>query len=244
MKNEITDLLSRPNVVAVIADWEDYLVAKQAPVGSIDIVEFRADKYPYDIEHERSRAVFDLGLPIIFTPRDASERGGRADWTLTDRASLYHRAMRYPKVVLIDVELVLASRYIGIIQAAHKRELGVVLSSHDFVKTPSIAEVINWARACRRLDGDVLKMAFTANDDTDRIIAQEAPRTLRRLNFPFKVAGMLMGEGSESQRYADARDGSPLIYTWLSSRIPGQPQAIKAKQEFEAYCQSHLQINA
>jgi len=232
MKKEYVELLKKTNVVGVVTQYEDLFAAQSAPLGSVDALEMRLDKWPFPFGHPHTRNLIALGMPLIITPRDERECGMKKDWTVRDRTDLFFKYM--PHATFIDVEASTAESLGHIIKHAHQMGVWVIISYHNFTEMPSYAEIICQAEACRRFGGDVLKIAVNAQDYGDLSELYDAVNTITvtmKDKFPFKVSVMAMGRLGGVSRFVDALMGGPLVYGCFSkATVTGQPKAIEVKK--------------
>lgn len=228
MKTKYEVLLTGSNVIGVVTRFEDIFEAQCAPLGALDGLELRADMWPFSLEHKNTKALIDLRKPLIITPRDASEGGMRKDWTLADRIAQYRLYMPY--AAFIDVEASKAAELKEVIAEAKEQGVGVIISYHNFIETPSYAEIIIQGERCAMAGGDVLKMAVNIQTLGDVAELADAVSTLG-INSPFKIVVM----GTEAPlgkiyRILDLAVGGPFAYGWLSKPLgSGQLKAVRIK---------------
>ena len=234
MKTKYDLTLGRCSVVGVINGPEDLNYAFTLQVipdqgtGPIDMLEIRADKVEAPFTSDKFLRLKRLNRPFIYTPRDASEGGGRPDWSIKDRRRLYLEAL--PHVALIDVEASKLNELKEVIVEAKRQGVGVIISSHNFNETPTYAQMIALAERCAMFGGDILKLAVNIRDIGDVSELTDAVYTIRQ-NYPFKVSSM----GTEAPfgsyyRMIDAHAGSPLVYGYLVKQASsGQIKASRIK---------------
>ena len=236
MKTEYAELLKKTNVVGVVASDVDLNHAYTLPVPphqgafTIDMLEIRLDKVDItDPKDSSFRRLLALNKPLILTPRDASQHGGRLDWTIKDRRRLYLAFM--PFVAMIDVEASMLGELKEIIVEAKRQGAVVIVSHHDFEGIPTYAEMIALAVRCKMFGGDILKFAVNIRDTGDLSEITDAVTTIRS-DYPFKVTSMgTEGQLGQYYRMIDALSGSPLIYGYLVKQASsGQIKASRIKQ--------------
>ena len=229
-----TGLLERNNVVGVINSPDDLNYAFTLQIipdqgtGAIDMLEIRADKVEVSFTSDTFLRLKRLNRPFIFTPRDASEGGGRPDWSTKDRRKLYLDAL--PHVALIDVEVSKLNELKEIIVEAKRQGVGVIASAHNFKETPTYAQMIALAERCAMFGGDVLKLAVHIRDVGDLSELTDAVDTIRR-DYPFKMSSMGTEQPfGDHYRLMDAHAGSPLTYGYLAQQASsGQIKASRIK---------------
>lgn len=235
MKTEYAEMLEKPNVIGVVTRPEDVSVARMSSPDQIDGFEIRLDHWLYSIQSKHTQALINLGRPLIVTPRDQSEGGVRQDWTIGDRMKLYREWLPY--ATFIDIEVAEAGKYAEIINRARDIGVGIILSHHNLMRASSMHTLTNAANDCNRLRGNVFKIAMRVVSEQDADLLDMAARTIRLAwGHSFKLSAMPIGEEWADLRFRDAAYGGPFIYCGLSTKMPGQPWAVKAKRELETYC--------
>jgi 3-dehydroquinate dehydratase-1 len=119
----------------------------------------------------------------------------------------------------VDVELRSSGALAPVIAAAHQCGRTVILSHHDFVKTPSLPSLRRLAARAAAEGADVFKVAAQLRNPADlRVLIefQSGPN-------PVPVAAMGMGSAGRFSRIVLAGFGAPLCYGWLGKpQVPGQ----------------------
>ncbi len=219
-------------------DFEEFVLA--ASTARLDDVE-RAKEYADAVEYRLDIAetgVDALGseypLPLLVTNRIESE-GGNAPAT-AERLELLCRAVEQPAVEAVDVELSSLTTGAGerVVEHARKHDVAVVVSTHDFERTPSreaLRELLSRASQW----GDVAKVAVTAatvDDVLDLLtVTHEATRAGQT------VATMAMGEAGRHSRIISPLYGSRLGYAPLdheNATAPGQYDLKTFRQLYES----------
>jgi 3-dehydroquinate dehydratase-1 len=132
-----------------------------------DVIEARIDLFerrsPAHVEETLGK-LRRYGHPIIATIRTATE-GGRWQGSDTERERLF--GVTLPFVQAVDVEL--SSRAIRqrVVEAAHAAGRRVIVSSHDFKRTPAAAVLVRRMDEARRAGADLVKLAAHARDASD-----------------------------------------------------------------------------
>jgi 3-dehydroquinate dehydratase-1 len=155
------------------------------------------------------------GTPVLVTIRLAVE-GGR--WTRPDaeRTPLFRAALDVASWIDVEARSPLAPT---LATTAHAAGRTVVVSHHDFARTPPLAELERIVDGCRAAGADVAKLATTVVAPGDREALFEL---LRRRAPGLCVIGM--GADSEELRTLLPARGSRLAYAYLDApTAPGQP---------------------
>ena len=106
-------------------------------------------------------------IPILATFRSKKE-GGEKQLATADYITLNKMIIETAMIDLIDVELFTGEEFVReLVVAAHHRGIKVVMSNHDFFKTPDKEEIIN--RLCRmqEMGADLPKIAVMPQNTDD-----------------------------------------------------------------------------
>lgn len=152
----------------------------------MDIAELRidlfADRSPQAVLAEDDRF---RNVPVLATIRSAAE-GGQWDGTDSERYALYEAVLAH--VAAVDVELSSTAIVPDVIAAAHDRERCVVVSFHDFERTPAASALDNIANRAHGAGADIVKIAATCNTPGD--LRTLAEYTLRHRDKGLVTIGM------------------------------------------------------
>ena len=208
-----------PRVVGTISQ-ADTLARLGAGMERVcDIVEIRLDLIGSNVAQwlEHAKAIEAQGFPVIVTIRLAHEGG---QWTQPDEARLplFEAALQHLSAA--DIELCSPSlEKVSALARRHQRAL--IVSYHDFAKTPSVDELRQVMRKAAN-SGTVIKIATLTQTEED-------VATLRELftetcSVPMCLLGMgLLGSRTRTEF---PRLGSCLTYGYLDAPVaPGQVSA-------------------
>ena len=167
----------RPKIIVPIAATTsgDALAAagRLAAEDALDLIEFRVDYLDIALDTTRlarlTRDVAEVapGKPILVTFRTKAE-GGATEISDRAYADFYTAVLREGRADLIDVELMRDEGIVrGIVEAAHRAGVGVVMSNHDFAATAPTEELVARMRRMHELDADILKIATMPTDAGD-----------------------------------------------------------------------------
>jgi 3-dehydroquinate dehydratase I len=206
----------RPRVVAVIASRADLhraLRMRRPP----DLFELRLDCLAGCANHLEN-VLSNLSAPLIITARHPRE-GGAGKLSLRQRRALLTRFLTHADY--LDVELCSASALRPVLVFAKKKNVGRIISFHNFKSTPTARLLAAKARKAKAHGADIFKVA--TRTDTP----MELGRLLdfmknSRVNVPLAVMGI--GKLGAISRVLLARAGSVLIYASLGAAtdIEGQ----------------------
>ena len=199
--------------------------ARRAAREGADLLEIRADIFPGRVLNDKIlsellRATRRAAKrPILLTVRSRSE-GGKWPFSEIRRAKLLRALM--PFVVGVDVEG--GARIApGVLREARRLGKWVVLSHHDFKKTPSNQALEALAGRFSRSGAQILKVAAMPrkSSDVDRLMGFCSGLTGRR-------AFIAMGPLGRETRLEPRRWGSCL--TFASVGRPGAPGQLGVKE--------------
>ncbi|GAA0661072.1 type I 3-dehydroquinate dehydratase [Natronoarchaeum mannanilyticum] len=183
-----------------------------------DAVEFRMDLADDPIEALES---YDGELPILATNRAEWEGGEASD---RGRLDALDEAAKLDAVEAIDLELdsVRTDKGQQVAAAARDRDVSVVVSAHDFERTPSPADLRKVLEEAAAF-GDVGKLAVTAHSREDVLVLLAATQEFDARGE--RVATMAMGEAGRHSRAVAPLYGSRIGYAPVDpedATAPGQ----------------------
>ena len=221
---------------------EDIIREAQSCTGiPADIVEWRADWFEGVEEIDQVTEVLAgirgiLGdTPLLFTFRTAREGGVRKMDTHT-YTELNKAAAATGMADLIDVELFTGDAIVqDLISSIHANHAKVVVSNHDFGKTPSQSDIVYRLRRMQDMGADISKIAVMpqsrrdvitllaateemASDYADRPIITMSMSGLGSISrFSCEVFGSCMTFGSGSMASAPGQIETEELYGVLAS---------------------------
>lgn len=140
---------------------------------SFDIVEWRVDFFEEisDMIAIKEMLMDIDGIlvdkPILFTFRSSLEGGQK--WIPADQYSdLIYTAIGTGLVDLADVELFLGDKFVeNLIMQVHRLGAKVIVSNHDFVKTPSKEKIVDRLKNMEYIGADIAKIAVMPKTKKD-----------------------------------------------------------------------------
>ncbi len=226
-KNHATNLAPydrglKPRIVAVV----DSLIPTPGLIAlkrkGIDLLEIRVDlidtvlesllQYLRDIETQ-------VGLPLIGTVRENPK-------TALLRPLLFRTIM--PLVQGVDIELGCAIMD-NVVAEAHRLGKTVIVSEHDFEKTPSDTVLQSIVDRAMAGGADIVKIATMALTEDD---------ARRLLDFtkacPVPIAAFAMGERGAFSRVVAGEYGSLFTYGYITTAVaPGQLSAVELAEKIK-----------
>ena len=195
----------------------------------LDLVEWRVDHYVdvLDIEKVKEtlvelREVLE-NTPILFTFRSLKE-GGEKEVSTEFYAKLNKEVSLTKNADLIDVELFTGDEIVReIVECAHNNEVKVVMSNHDFFKTPSKEEIVNRLCKMQELEADLPKIAVMPQSTTDVLTLLCATDEMVTKHAKTPIITMSMAGLGVISRLAGEIFGSALTFgSAKEASAPGQ----------------------
>ena len=194
-----------------------------------DLVEWRVDWF------ENSTSSIDLlsvltGLrniledtPLLFTFRTSAE-GGETEIDKETYFKVNLNAIETGLIDLIDVELFMGEDLATqIIDAAHSRNIKVVISNHDFERTPAKKEIITRLQRMQNLGADICKIAVMPLDKNDVLTLLNATEEMNDTYASVPIVTMSMGKLGVLSRICGEFFGSAITFgTAGNESAPGQ----------------------
>jgi 3-dehydroquinate dehydratase I len=185
-----------------------------------DLVEARVDLFAEQNLDGCAQACAQLeasGTPVIVTIRTTAQ-GGRAALSDDDRLGRFLGALAIASWADIESDATIVADIAALVGARPDGQL--IVSHHDFARTPPLATLLGIVDTCRRAPGAIAKIATAIATDADRdtlfqLLAQRPGRTT--------VIGM---GASDDLRIELSARGSLLAYGYLETpTAPGQLSA-------------------
>lgn len=197
-----------------------------------DVVEWRADYYGQVSQPAQAidilgklREILDKQL-LLFTFRTAKE-GGRTALSSYDYLELNQKAAESGLPDLIDIEYFSGSERVeAFVRFAHRNHCHVIVSSHDFEKTPSAAAMTSLLFAMQKTKADLVKLAVMPKNKQDVLALLEATEAASS-SGSCPVITMSMGKDGLISRLAGETFGSVMTFgCYQAASAPGQPDAL------------------
>ena len=155
----------------VLATSGDTRSLAKAAAAGVDILEFRVDQlrepHPAKITQE-VRRLKRYGLPIVGTVRSPDE-GGAGNLSNAQRIAFYTAISSM--VDAVDIELASVHALADALAVARQNNNSIILSYHNFTKTPTSSHLEDLLDRARDNGADVIKIAAYASgaDDVVRL---------------------------------------------------------------------------
>lgn len=228
--------------VPIVGETEDELIHELDLIKNVDcdIVEWRVDFFKYvkniDIVINTLHKIKNIleNRPMIFTFRSIKE-GGNVEVSTEFYENLNRIMLGTGLLDIIDVELSNDENYIKeVINIAHENSTKVIISNHDFYKTPEREEILN--RLCREqsLGADICKVAVMPKSRHDVLTLLEATCQMKEEYAKVPVVTMSMGGFGVVSRLCGEVFGSDITFGSVEkASAPGQIPADKLHEILE-----------
>lgn len=194
-----------------------------------DLIEWRVDFF--ENIHDVARVVESAqalrmtagSIPIIFTRR-APHEGGEAPAIAEEAVvALYEAVCASGAVDIIDYELSQSAEHRARLRTASRAHgVALILSHHDFQRTPAVADLIEKMRAAEHGGADIAKVAVMPQTPGDVLLLLEATlKASEKVGIP--LITMSMGAAGAITRLCGWQYGSAMTFAVGSGRsAPGQ----------------------
>ena len=203
--------------------------AKQLKTIKFDVVEWRVDYYK---NVEDVNAVKNIlkklrlilpDTPILFTFRTKKE-GGEKDITVEYYIKLNCEICKTKQIDLVDVELFTGNNFVSeIVEIAHTNGVRVIMSNHDFFKTPPKEEIVSRLIKMMELKADIPKIAVMPENEVDVLILLDATNEMKQRYSDQPIITMSMSKVGVISRICGEIFGSVLTFgAAKKASAPGQ----------------------
>ncbi|MCU4415100.1 type I 3-dehydroquinate dehydratase [Acinetobacter sp. WU_MDCI_Axc73] len=195
----------------------------------IDLLEFASDtKQVIALGQELNQILKDK--PLLATIRTSNE-GGKLKVTDQEYEKIYSEYLKKPFMQLLDIEMFRDPTTVAkLTKLAHQKKVLVVMSNHDFDKTPSEQEIVSRLLKQDQMGADILKIAVMPKSKQDVFTLMNA--TLKVSEQSKKpLLTMSMGRLGTISRIATANMGGSLSFGMIGeASAPGQIDVTALKQ--------------
>lgn len=194
----------------------------------VDVIEFRADFFDkcFDTEYtiEAIKEVNNIiSVPIIYTFRTGKE-GGEKEISSDNYVNLIKKVLESGTVDLIDVEMFVGDEIVSeLIKYANEYGVKVIMSNHDFTKTPMKKELVERLVKMQKLGADIAKIAVMPNNKMDVLTLLEATVEAYEEHMDIPIVTMSMGKYGMISRMTGEVFGSAITFGCVGkASAPGQ----------------------
>ena len=203
----------------------------------IDVVEWRVDFFKdvtnIDIVKQALKKIRTILVykPIIFTFRRFKE-GGQKEISTAFYIKLNKLIAETKLVEVIDVELFNSEKDIKeLVDVAHTNGVVVIISNHDFNKTPEKEEIVSRLCKAQELGGDIPKIAVMPTCAKDVITLLDATRIMNEKYAIGPIITISMSGKGVISRISGELFGSALTFGGtLTSSAPGQISVVDLRE--------------
>lgn len=163
-----------------------------------------------------------ISKPIIFTFRSSME-GGMKWIPLEQYSDLIYTAVSTGAVDIVDIEMLLGDRFVeNMIINLHRLGVKVLVSNHDFDKTPSKEKIIDRLKNMAYIGADIAKIAVMPKSKNDVLELLSASLDAEeKIEIP--IVTMSMGKWGMISRISGEFFGSAITFGAGSvASAPGQ----------------------
>ena len=228
--------------VPIVEKNEENIIetAKKILDSPADLVEWRADWFEEIFDFNKVSNVLKslreiLGnIPILFTFR-TKEEGGEKLINKAEYLELNKKVIDSGYVDLVDIQIFQFQDITDeLISYAHAIGAKVIVSNHDFQKTPKEEEIVFRLTMMQETGADILKMAVMPNSNRDVLSLLSATEKVVKENVTKPVVTMSMSEKGMISRIAGETFGSAITFgTVGQASAPGQFPASELKRILE-----------
>ncbi|EMF0716220.1 type I 3-dehydroquinate dehydratase [Citrobacter freundii] len=194
-----------------------------------DILEWRVDHFAdvssVDEVLQAARTIREVmgDIPLLFTFRTAKE-GGEQSLSVENYIALNRAAVDSGLVDMIDLELFTGDDLVkSTVDYAHAKNIVVIMSNHDFHKTPAAAEIVQRLRKMQELGADIPKIALMPQNKTDVLTLLSATLEMQERYADRPVITMSMAKTGVISRLAGEVFGSAATFGAVKkASAPGQ----------------------
>ena len=238
---ELSELAKLPvkTIVPITAKTREQAIAQAKVIAAnadADLAEFRIDLLNFASDRKQVIALGHelkqiLGTkPLIATIRTHNE-GGQLTISDADYGKTYQAYLQQPFMDMLDVEMFRDQQIVkDTVRMAHAKKVLIVMSNHDFQKTPSESEIIKRLLQQDELGADILKIAVMPQNKQDVFTLMNA--TLKVSQQSKKpLLTMSMGKLGTISRIATANMGGSFSFGMIGeASAPGQIDVTQLKQ--------------
>ena len=213
--------------VPVVETTTEKIIQQIQELQNCDLIELRIDFYEniHDLKqvHELLLQVRQqTNLPLLLTYRSLKE-GGHIQLSDQEYLSLVQTACQSGCIDIVDIELESGNMLVyELVEIAHQNHVKVLMSYHDFEKTPTVLEMKERLEKMEIMGADICKIAVMPFSYKDVIqLLNTTMEMSQRLTRP--LVTMSMGKIGKITRIVGELVGSSITFASVGqSSAPGQ----------------------
>jgi len=161
--------------------------------------------------------------PLLFTFRSAKE-GGEQALSVENYIALNRAAVDSGLVDMIDLELFTGDELVkATVEHAHAKNVFVIMSNHDFHKTPAAEEIVQRLRKMQELGADIPKIALMPQSKADVLTLLSATLEMQERYADRPIITMSMAKTGVISRLSGEVFGSAATFGAVKkASAPGQ----------------------
>lgn len=239
VKNVHIGQLPVKTIVPITAKTADQAIAQAKVIAAntdVDLAEFRIDLLDFAAD---SKKVIALGQelnrilkdkPLIATIRTHNE-GGKLTVTDKEYEKIYREYLKKPFMQLLDIEMFRDAKTVdSLTKLAHQHNVLVIMSNHDFDKTPAQQEIEKRLLKQDQMGADILKIAVMPKTKQDVYTLMNATLNVSEKSKK-PLLTMSMGQLGTISRIATANMGGSMSFGMIGeASAPGQIDVTQLKQ--------------
>lgn len=226
-------------IVPITAKTAEQAIAQAQVIASnpnADVAEFRIDLLEFSADTKKVIALgqqlnqFLKDKPLIATIRTHNE-GGKMTVSDQDYEKIYREYLKKPFMQLLDIEMFRDAKSVAkLTQLAHDKKVLVIMSNHDFAKTPGQQDIENRLLKQDQMGADILKIAVMPKSKQDVFTLMNATLAVSQKSQK-PLLTMSMGQLGTISRVATANMGGSLSFGMIGeASAPGQIDVTQLKQ--------------
>ena len=206
----------------------------------LDVIEWRVDFFKDVTNIDKVKQALQairtvlVEKPIIFTFRSAKE-GGQKEVSTAFYVELNKSIAESKLVEVIDVELFNDEKNVKeLVNVAHANGVAVIISNHDFHRTPEKEEIISRLCKAQELGGDLPKIAVMPTCAEDVITLLDATRIMSEKYAKGPIITMSMAGKGIISRVSGELFGSALTFGAAKKvSAPGQISVVELRKTIQ-----------
>lgn len=183
----------------------------------IDLIELRIDYFNELLDQSKLTELFNaiksikLDKGLILTYRSAKE-GGNGDLSNEEYINLYSLAISLDVFDIFDVELSRGTNaIINLTNLIHGADKKIIMSNHDFNRTPSIDTMLEKVKQMDSLEADIIKIAVMPESYKDVLLLLETTLRANEL-YDKPIVTMSMSNLGIASRILGEQFGSAITF--------------------------------
>lgn len=194
-----------------------------------DIIEWRMDHFKDILNPEEAQKAIQLvgsllKDTVLLATFRTSKEGGEMAISNEDYVALNKQMIDSDLIDFVDVECFTGDKEVSeIVEYAHAHGVYVVMSNHDFHKTPDYEEIVSRLKLMQEKDADIPKIALMPQSKSDVLTLLKATLAMHEKYADRPIITMSMGADGVISRLAGEVFGSCLTFgAAKAASAPGQ----------------------